>query len=211
MMIKLQLIQQLKQKIHCSSPVVLQLLKENNNDLIKAEQQFHEQNIALIQQQTNSDRALAEKCYRLCQYNVEKAIKRTKDWIFYERVTHCIITTFDNKNFHDYPACFILTAIDKDNKKIMDLETIEQTYTIIPIEDVWDYLYNKDINVFDFDKYFDPYFENCLSLEQVDKLIKNLENLTNDNPKVMTFYQQLANWLTNCKKHAHDLAIFGNV
>lgn len=209
-MSKLQLVQQLKQQIHCSSPMALQLLKEANNDLNKAEQFFHEKNIAFIQQQANSDRILAEKCYHLCEYNIEKAIKRTKDWIFYERITQCIITTFDNKNSHDYPACFILTAIDKDNKKIMDLETIEQTFTIIPIEDVWDYLYNKDINVFDFDKYFAPYFENCLSLEQVDKLIKNLENITNNNPKVMTFYQELANWLTNCKKIAHSLAIFGN-
>lgn len=210
-MSKLQLVQQLKQKIHCSSPMALQLLKETNNDLNKAEQLFHQQNIVFIQQQTNSDKALAEKYYHFCNNNVEKAILSAKGWIFHERVTQCVITTFDNKNFHDYLACFILTAMDEHHNRIMALKTIEQTFTIIPIEDVWNYLYNKEVNIFDFDKNFDPYCENYLNLEQIDKLIKNLENLTHDTLKVVAFYQELITWLTNCKKYAYTLEIFGNI
>lgn len=211
-MSNLQLLQQLKQRINCSSPVALQLLKQTDNDLAKAEQLFHEQNLDFIQQQANCDRELAEKFYHRCQQNVEEAIAQATGWILHGRISKSVITTADEKySAHPHRLCFILTARDKNDSRIMDIDTIEQTYTIIPIEDVWEYLYNKEVNVFDFHDDFSPYFDNDFSLEQIDTLVKNLQNLTHTDPKVMKFYQELMDWLINCKKFAHHLQIYGNV
>lgn len=113
-MSNLQLLQQLKQRINCSSPVALQLLKQTDNDLAKAEQLFHEQNLDFIQQQANCDRELAEKFYHRCQQNVEEAIAQTTGWILHGRISKSVITTADEKySAHPHRLCFILTARDK--------------------------------------------------------------------------------------------------
>lgn len=54
-MANLTLIQQLKTLTQCSTPQALQLLKQSNDDVKQAEQLFHQQNLAFIQQQAECD------------------------------------------------------------------------------------------------------------------------------------------------------------
>lgn len=206
-------IQHLKNLTHCTTPQALQLLKQANNDVAQAEQLFHQQNLAFIQRQAECDRELAEKFYRKFDkfdYDTQLVVRNIQGWRIGERVRQCVITT-DYDYLYPFRACFIFTVMDKNNNRIRDLDNLEKLYTIVPIEDVWDYLYNEEINMFDFYEDFDPYFGNDFSLDQVDKLIANLDQAVHADPKVMAFYQELKNWLIECKPFAHHLEIYGNV
>lgn len=102
-------IQHLKNLTHCTTPQALQLLKQANNDVAQAEQLFHEQNLSFIQEQADCERELAEKFYRMCDFDVAKAIEKTQDWLFHARISQSVITTAEDKHY-PYGACFIFTA-----------------------------------------------------------------------------------------------------
>lgn len=109
----------LKTLIHCTTPQALQLLKQADNDVVKAEQLFHEQNLAFIQEQADCERELAEKFYRMYDFDVAKAIENADAWIRNGIYNRSIITTRENKqNLNEH--ALVIYAENEHNQMVRD-------------------------------------------------------------------------------------------
>lgn len=195
-------IQQLKNLTHCTTPQALQLLKQANNDVAKAEQLFHEQNLAFIQQQADCERELAEKFYRMYDFDVTKAIENADAWIRNGIYNRSIITTRENKyNLNEH--ALVIYAENEHNQLIRDRELIAKTWVCIPLNAGSELLVkNPDLLGF-----YDWKHEECnyFSLADVDKLIENLATIQTNDEEEKNFYDEVKNWLIECKPFAHHL------
>lgn len=194
-------IQQLKNLTHCTTPQALQLLKQANNDVAKAEQLFHEQNIAFIQQQADCERELAEKFYQMYDFEVTKAIEQADAWIRHDIRSRCVITLDEDTSTPNGHGLLIF-AENEQNQMIRERQLLAKTYVLIPF---WaGNLLKTTIKSFGFYQWRN---EECnyFSLADVDKLIENLATIQTNDEEEKNFYDELKNWLIECKPFAHHL------
>lgn len=200
-MANLTLIQQLKTLTQCSTPQALQLLKQSNDDVKQAEQLFHQQNLAFIQQQAECDHELAERFYKMYDFDVSKAIENADAWICNGIYNRSIITLGEDNpmtNGH----CLLIFAENENNQRIMERELLAKTWVCISL--CAGRLLVQNSHLLEF--YHWRHGEcNYFSLADVDKLIENLDNIKVSDPIEQTFYKELKDWLINCKPHAHHL------
>lgn len=201
-MANLNLIQQLKTLTQCSTPQALQLLKQSNDDVKQAEQLFHQQNLVFIQQQAECDRELAEKFYRMYDFDVKKSIENADAWIRNGIYNRSIITTRENK-YNENEHALVIYAENEHNQMVRDRELIAKTWVCIPLNAGSELLIRNPNLLGFYDWQHGEY--NYFSLADVDKLIKNLDNIKVSDSIEQAFYQELKNWLIECKPLAHHL------
>lgn len=196
-------IQTLKTKINCSTKDALTLLKNSNNDIEKAIDLYHQQNIQAIIAKTHCDDNLAHKYYQFFQHNPQKAIEKIQELQYHDVFIHKIITTRDDK--HRYrEAGFEIYIKSKDKDYWYD--SVED-HIFIPMKDVWliEPIFSKHCDDFDYT------FYNRYNHQAILAVIDDLTLLKDDDKTVMAFYQEVIDWLKQKSKPDNMIEIYGNI
>lgn len=195
-------IQILKAKINCSTKDALALLKNSNNDIEKAIDLYHQQNIQAIIEKTNCDDDLAYKYYQFFQNNQQKAIQKIQELQCHDVFIHKIITTRDDKRRYREAGFEIYIK-----SELRDWRSHLEDYVFIPAEDAW--LINPVFAKHCDD--FDPYFTNHINHQIILAVIDELSLLKDDDKTVMAFYQEVIDWLKQKSKPDNIIEIYGNI
>lgn len=195
-------IQTLKTKIDCSTKDALALLKNSNNDIEKAIDLYHQQNIQAIIEKTNCDDDLAHKYYQFFQHNPQKAIEKIQELQYHDVFIHKIITTRDDKRRYREAGFEIYIK-----SELRDWRSHLEDYVFIPAEDAW--LINPVFAKHCDD--FDPYFTNHINHQIILAVIDELSLLKDDDKTVMAFYQEVIDWLKQKSKPDNIIEIYGNI
>lgn len=196
-------IQTLKAKIDCSTKDALALLKNSDNDIERAINLYHQQNIQAIIEKTHCDDELAHKCYQFFQHNSQKAIEKIQELQYHDVFIHQIITTRDDKRRYR-EAGFEIYIKSKDKDYWHDHV---EDHIFIPMKDVWliEPIFSKHCNDFDYT------FYNQYNHQAILAVIDELALLKDGDKAVMAFYQEVIDWLKQKSKPDNIIEIYGNI
>lgn len=202
-MMSLQKIHALKAQIPCSTAHALALLKNSDGDITKAVDCYHQDNIANIMNDTGCNKIMADKYYHFFAHNKQRAIHKIKELQSHEQFIHKIITTRDDKRRYREAGFEIYIKSNNEHHWYDDIDD----YTFIPAPDcflIGDIL-TKHCDGYDF-----TYF-NEFNHQAVQNIIHDIVLLTNDDKKIMQFYQEVVVWLKEKSKPDNIIQIYGNI
>lgn len=195
----------LRNKIGIPLNVAVELLKNNNNDVLLCEKEFHNNNIQTISQKTECDYESAKESYALCNYDIAKAIERINQ-------KQVIITAGNKVNskigFVLWPENaageFYKTA--KRNDAFIHTEDfdiiLKEFQSVFPLKNPW----NNDIE----DK-FDPVGNNFFDNKTCRNIVEKISHIKTDDQKVQVFLQEITNWLNDKLTYADYIVVYGNL
>lgn len=196
-------IQALKKQIACSTKQAMDLLKNTHGDIEQAIAVFYQENIADIIKRTTCDKETAKQYYDFFNHNKEKAIKKIKELQNHDEFIHQIITTREDKRRYR-EAGFELYIQSKDNHDYYDTN---DDYVFIPVPDCW---LISDILAKHCDD-FDYTFFNKFNHQAILNIIYDISLLTNDDKKVMQFYQEVIAWFKEKSSPDNSIVMYGNI
>ncbi len=195
----------LRNKISIPLNKAMELLKNNNDDVILAEQDFHNQNIIEICIKAECEAETARKEYEICNYDVVKTIERINQ----KRV---IISTGNNE---DSKIGFVLWPenaegefykTEKRNDVFIsseDFEIVLKAFqSVFPIKNPW-----NDIIEDEFDKIGTNFFDNKTSR----LIVERISRIEPNNEKEKAFLFEFINWLNDKLAYADYITVYGNL
>lgn len=181
----------------------MDLLKQSDGEIEKAVEVYHQNNIADIVTQTNCNQEMAEKYYKKFSFNTEKSIREIKSILSQQRYCHQTITLQDDK-CHYNEVGFALYI--KSKTKYLGYDNNDD-YIFIPVPDCW--LISDTFSTYCDD--YDPCFHNDFNHEAILNVIHDLSLLTDDDKKVMQFYQEVIAWFKDKSKPDNIIEMYGNI
>ena len=182
------------------------MIIENDGDLLACEQEFHRNNINTICRLAECNEIIAEKYYRICEFDIEKSIKKIHEQLFYLTI---------NPNESIDKIGFILTAeneiLDKyetSRDKSLFIQSKDFEYVIDAFESVFPLTDSEtgEIQEF-FDIVSDNFFDNKTSRIIVDKMAK----IKTKDPNLESFLRDLIKWFNIQLRYADDIIVYGDL
>jgi len=202
----LQKIKTLREKLSIPLDVAMQLMKENNDDILMCQQEFHRNNINTICRLAECNEIVAEKYYQICNFDIEKSIKKIHQQLFFLTTTPKeavdkigFILWAENENLDTYVtsrdrSLFIQT---KDFDYVMDVFK-----SVFPIKD-------QKGNIIDnhFSTTSSNFFDNKTSRIIVNRIAK----INTKNANVESFLRDLIKWFNIQLRYADTIVVYGNL
>ncbi|WP_343615341.1 hypothetical protein [Flavobacterium sp.] len=195
----------LRTKISIPLNKAIELLKNNNDDITLAEQDFHNQNIIEICKKTDCEEETARKEYQICNYDVAKAIERINQ-------KPVVISTGNNG---DSKIGFILWPenaegefykTEKRNDVFISSEdfkiVLKAFQSVFPIKNPWNGIIEDE-----FDKIGHNFFDNAICKLIVEKIGR----IETHNEKERRFLFEVINWLHDKLAYADYIVVYGNL
>lgn len=195
----------LRNKISVPLDKALQLLKRNNDDIVLAEQDFHNQNIIEICKMTDCDEKTVRKEYQICDYDLIKTV---------ERINQKPVRIGTGK-FLDSKIGFILWPENeigelyktaKRNDAFISTDdfdiVIKVFQSVFPIKNSWNNTIENE-----FDKTGHNFFDN----KTCRLIVEKINNLQTADEKETAFLTKLTNWLNNKLGYADCIVVYGNL
>lgn len=196
----------LQQQISVSIAQALRLLKNTNGIVSLAVEQFHQENITHIGEETECNPVLAREFYEKCNYNTEKAIAEIlkKPVVFSTSVGQdkgkigYVIYGLDEK-FNSFSGKKGISAFISES----DFEYIKSEFQSF---------YPRMNPLFDeMEEEFSATSDNVFDREICLKILEKLEQKIFDNENVTKFVSDLIGWILERLKYAHYINFYGNL
>lgn len=195
----------LRGRISISLNIALQLLKKNNGDIELCEQEFHNDNIQTICIKTECDYKIAKDNYKICNYDLTKAVKRINQ-------KQIIITTGKTR---DSKIGFVLWPQNEEGEFY---KTAKRNDAFIPTED-FDIILKEFQSVFPLrnpsndiiDDAFDPVGHNFFDNKTCRQILEKINRIHSDDKSVQNFLEEVKNWLNDKLAYADYIVIYGNL
>ena len=182
------------------------LLEQTAGDIPAAIALYHQENIATIMAETESEHWEAKSVYERFNYNVEKAVKH----IFSTSLT---ISVEDKRDTSERGMGYLISALDTD------LNNVSKRSTFIPIEDFDEYLSSDFKAVFPLYQplwnKIEPHF-NCTTSNVFDpttcrKIIAQLRQRTFTDEKAKIFIQKVIADVEEKLPTCAYIEVYGNI
>lgn len=193
----------LKSQIPCSTQHALALLKKSDGDINQAVALYHQDNMTDIMNDTGCDKAIAEKYYHFFTQNKQRAIHKIKALQSHEQFNQKIITTQDEKCRVEKAGFEFYIQSKNSPWRYDDIDD----YVFIPVPDCW---LISDI-LAKYCDYFDYTSFNEFNHKAILNIIHDISLLTDNDKKIMQFYQEIIAWLKEKSKIDNIIEIYGNI
>lgn len=195
----------LRTKISVPLNIALQLLKKNNGNIELCEQEFHENNIQIICNETECDYETAKKNYEVSNFDILKAVERINQ----KEVKIATGKTSDSKiGFILWPenANGEFYKTTKRNDVFVhtgDFDIVLEAFkSVYPIQNPW----NNSVED-EFDVLGNNFFDNLTCKE----IVKRITQIQSNDKQVQSFLAELINWLNDKLTYADYIVVYGNL
>ena len=199
-------IKELRERLSIPLYLAKELINENNGDLWICEQEFHKDNINIICRRAECNETIAEKYYRICEFDIEKSIKKIHEQLFYLTTTPAepidkigFILRAENENLNKY-----LTSRDKS----LFIQTKDFEYVIEAFKSVFPL---KDTDGNELQSSFDIVSNNIFDNKTSRVIVKKIAEIKTKDPNVELFLRDLIKWFNTQLRYADDIVVYGNL
>lgn len=203
---ELQKIKELRERLSISIKSAKELINENNGDLLVCVQEFHKHNINIICRLAECNEQIAEKYYKICNFNIDKSIQKIHEQLFY-------LTTTPNTPISKIG--FILWAENKSLDKYVSsrdkslfIPTIDFEYVLGAFTSVFPLKDEKGNIVEDC---FCPVSHNIFNNKTSRIIVNGIATIKTKDPYVEKFLRDLIKWLNIQLKFAEEIVVYGNL
>ncbi|MBC8755776.1 hypothetical protein H2O64_13955 [Kordia sp. YSTF-M3] len=204
--IDFQKIKELRERLSIPLDLAKELIIENDGDLLTCEQEFHRNNINTICRLTECDEITADKYYRICEFDIEKSIKKIHEQLSY-------LTINSNESIHKIG--FILWAenesLDKyltSRDKSLFIQTKDFEYVIEAFESVFPM---KDLDDGSIQSSFSYTSNNFFDNKTSRIIVERMSKIKTKDPNVELFIRDLIKWFNIQLRYADDIIVYGNL
>ncbi|BDD09979.1 hypothetical protein FUAX_24110 [Fulvitalea axinellae] len=204
--IEFQKVKKLRSKLSVSLALAIELIEENNGDLDACEKEFHRNNINTVCRLAECDETIAEKYYRICDFDLEKSIKKIHEQLFY-------LTTTPNEPIDKIG--FILWAENESLKKYV---TARDKSLFIQTKD-FEYVIDAFNSVFPLKDQDSGKTQNCLDIvghnffdnKTCRIIVERMAKIKTKDRHVESFLRDLIKWFNIQLRYADEIVVYGNL
>ncbi|WP_378174004.1 hypothetical protein [Aquimarina sp. SS2-1] len=202
----LQKLKILREKLSIPLDVAMQLLKENDGDVFICEQEFHKNNLNTICRLAECDEIIAKKYYQICNFDIEKSIKKIHQRLFF--LTTTPKETIDKIGFILWAENERLDTYVTSRDRSLFIQTKDFDYIIDAFKSVFPIIDQKGTIT---DKHFSTTSSNFFDNKTSRIIVNRMSRIKTKNPNVEAFLRDLIKWFNIQLRYADTIVVYGNL
>ena len=203
---KLHKIKELREKLSIPLDAAMELINHNNGDLSLCEKEFHKNNINTICRLAECDETTAEKYYQICNFNIEKSIKKIHEQLFY--LTATPNEPIDKIGFILWAENESLTEYVTSRDKSLFIQTKDFDYVMDVFKSVFPL---KDADTNEIQECFDVVSQNYFDNKTSRIIVEEIAKIKTNDPDVECFLRDLVQWFNTRLRYANEIVVYGNL